>query len=185
MKLSHSIVVFLCCNLVLIGQPDSLSRKVANYTMHIDLDVENKKLHGRTILKWKNDSDEPIDELYLHMYYNAFKNSRSTFFKERGVPDFLTNDIDEVCGWGWTHISSFKDEEGHELSDNMMYVQTDDDNTYDQSVLKVDLNKAVISGEYQSFEFVWEAKIPKTMPRTGYNKDFYFHGTVVSQIRGS
>ena len=108
------------------------------------------------------------------MYYNAFKNSKSTFFTERGVPEFLTRDIDDVCGWGWTHISSFIDEQGNELYDSMQYVQPDDANIHDQTVLKIKLAQAVKAGSTQTFKFNWEAKIPKTMPRTGYNKSFYF-----------
>ncbi len=156
------------------AQDLQLSDKVASYTMHIALDTESKKLDAKTQLRWKNISDEPIDELYFHMYYNAFKNSRSTFFTERGVPEFLTSDIDDVCGWGWTNISLFKDQFGNVLTDSLLYVQTDDDNIYDQSVLKVKLKEAVPPGETHIFDFEWEAKIPKTMPRTGHNKDFYF-----------
>ncbi len=177
---SRKLLISLICLLVIcqyndtIAQTKQLSSKIANYDMDILLDAKTKTLKGKTTLRWKNISDQPIDELYFHMYYNAFKNARSTFFKERGVPEFLTTDIDDTCGWGWTHISSFKDNYGNELSDRMNYVQTDDDNIYDQSVLKIDLIEPVLADSMHIFYFEWEAKIPKTMPRTGYNKDFYF-----------
>lgn len=170
---------YLICLLFLLpgmmkAQSDSLSEKIANYEMHIDLDVEQKKLHGNTRLQWKNNSDQPVDELFFHMYYNAFRNSKSTFFSERGVPAFLTNNIDEECGWAWTHIHSFKDQNSNELKDSMQYVQTDDENIHDKTVLKIDLVDPVGPGESREFVFNWEAKIPKTMPRTGYNRDYYF-----------
>ena len=156
------------------SQDTALSNKVASYEMDVELDVNAKKLKGRTTLIWKNISDQEIDELYFHLYYNAFKNSRSTFFSERGVPEFLTRDIDETCAWAWSNISSFKDKNGHELLDSMQYVQTDDDNIHDETVLRIDLKEAVKPGSSHRFQFEWQTKIPKTMPRTGYNKDFYF-----------
>lgn len=166
--------LFLTASQGLWAQEKKLSDKIASYVMDIELDVKNKKLKGQTELIWKNSSEEPIDELYFHMYYNAFKNSKSTFFRERGVPEFLTVGIDEHCNWAWTHISHFKDDQGNELTGNMQYIQTDDDNADDQTVLLIQLADPVAPGSTRSFNFEWEARIPKTMPRTGYNKDFYF-----------
>jgi len=156
------------------GQPRTHSEEVASYDMEITLDTTNKKIAGHTVLSWTNTSSVPVHELYFHMYYNAFRNSKSTFFKERGVPAFLTTDIDEICGWGWTHIYSFEDNRGTILTDSMYYVQTDDNNSDDRTVLLVRLARPVLPGETQDFTFDWEARIPKTMPRTGYNKSFYF-----------
>ena len=142
--------------------------------MEIDLDVENKQLEGQTQLTWKNTSSDTISYLLFHMYYNAFKNANSTFFQEREVPEFLTYGIDEDCNWAWTSITHIADENGNALIDASEYIQTDDRNSYDQTVLKVPLKKPLLSGEQATFTFNWKAKIPKTMPRTGYNKDFYF-----------
>lgn len=150
------------------------SLKTANYEMDIRLDIENKKLYGTTTLLWNNPSADEITYLPMHLYYNAFRNSQSTFLKERGVPDFLTKNIDSECGWGWTQIVSITDEYGNDLTDGLHYIQTDDNNTEDKSVIKIPLANTV--GPYGSLSvtFDWEAKIPQTMPRTGYNKDFYF-----------
>jgi len=156
------------------AQETAMSPKIANYEMHIELDVPSKKLHGTTKLNWRNISEDPVRELHFHMYYNAFKNSNSTFFIERGLPDFLTKGIDDVCGWGWTHIIDLLDSEGNSHVDSMYYYQPDDDNIYDQTVLVIKLVNAVAPGEEAVFNYEWTAKIPKTMARTGYNKDYYF-----------
>jgi hypothetical protein len=153
---------------------DTLSPRIANYKMDVRLDIEKKKLTGKTILEWHNTSEVAIDELYFHLYYNAFRNSESTFFRERGVPGFLTQNIDENCGWGWSEIKYIEDQDGNDLSGSMTYVTPDDDNSSDKSVLKVKLLNPVEAGERSTFVFDWEAKIPQTMPRTGYNMDYYF-----------
>ena len=151
----------------------ALSPRIASYNMDITIDVENKKLKGTTTLEWRNISEQPVDHLLFHMYYNAFRNSESTFMKERGVPGFLTSDIDETCGWAYSEILSATDSNGNSL-DNRRYVQPDDNNANDKSVLRMDLAEPVPGGESVIINFQWEAKIPKTMPRTGYNKDYYF-----------
>ena len=152
---------------------ESLSPRIANYDMDIHLDIDNKKILGKTKLSWRNISSSPMDKLYFHLYYNAFRNTESTFFTEGGVPEFLSGNIDDNCGWGWSNILSFKDENDRSISE-IKYVQPDDNNTNDKSVLEVSLIEPVLPGEMQSFYFNWEAKIPQTMPRTGYNKDYYF-----------
>jgi len=152
----------------------SLSPRIANYIMDIQLDVSQNKLYGKTVLTWQNPSSDEIDHLLFHMYYNAFRNSKSTFFVERGVPEFLTKNIDQDCGWGWSHINKISDVNGHEISGAMSYIQTDDNNVEDKTVLKLILPEPVKANGRIELTIEWEAKIPKTMPRTGYNKDFYF-----------
>ncbi|MDA8692544.1 M1 family metallopeptidase [Saprospiraceae bacterium] len=158
---------------ILMGQ-GALSPRIANYNMDISLDVDNKMLTGKTVLVWRNISDVDIDELYFHLYYNAFRNTESTFFTERGVPGFLTQNIDDNCGWGWSEIINIEDQDHNDLSALMSYVSPDDNNAEDKSVLKVKLQTSVKAGETATFIFDWKAKIPQTMPRTGYNMDFYF-----------
>lgn len=151
-----------------------LSPRIANYNMDITLDVETKKLHGQTQLTWTNSSDDTIDYLLFHLYYNAFRNSESTFMKERGVPAFLTSNIDKECGWGWSEISAITDEAGNSLLDSLSYIHPDDDNVADKTVLKIPLKQSAGPHETLRINFAWTAKIPKTMPRTGYNMDYYF-----------
>ena len=160
-------------SLALIAQ-EALSPRIANYDMDIVLDVDNKILTGKTVLVWRNISNVDVDELYFHMYYNAFRNTESTFFAERGVPGFLTQNIDENCGWGWSEITHIEDQGKNDLTAALSYVSPDDNNADDKSVLKVKLLESVKAGETATFVYNWKAKIPQTMPRTGYNMDYYF-----------
>lgn len=146
---------------------------VASYKMDIELDWENKTIDGKTKLIWKNISDQDINELQFHLYYNAFKNTNSTFLSNRRGLGLLENN-DEECRWSWSEVQTFFDQSGNNLSDSLQYIQPDDGNAYDQTVLSVKLKDAVRAGETQSFDFEWKAKIPKIMPRTGYNKDYLF-----------
>jgi len=175
-SLLYYLATILLCSSSLaevIGQTN-LSPRIANYKMDIRLDIEEKKIYGTTTLLWRNKSNDQVSDLYFHLYYNAFRNTQSTFFKERGVPEFLTQGVDDECGWGWSHILSIADGSGNDLSSGLSYVQPDDDNSEDKTVLRVPLANMVSPGEEIYVTYDWVAKIPKTMPRTGYNKEYYF-----------
>ncbi len=156
------------------AENEPLSPRIANYDMEIKLDTEKKHLIAHTKLVWKNPSADTIRDLQFHLYYNAFKNTESTFFKERGMPSIFKKALEEECEWSWVDIKNMKDQDGNDLTVKMHYYQPDDDNTADQSVLRVPLPKPVMPYESIEVDFDWVAKIPKTMVRTGYNKDFYF-----------
>ena len=142
--------------------------------MQIRLDTENKHLISHTKLLWKNPSADTVRDLQFHLYYNAFKNTESTFFKERGMPSLFKKSLEEECEWSWVEIKNMTDQNGNDLAANMHYYQPDDDNESDQSVLRVPLPQPVLPYETIEVDFDWVAKIPKTMVRTGFNKDFYF-----------
>ena len=168
------ISFLLILGLLSVEAQSVLSPRTANYYMDVHLDTDSKKLTATTDIIWYNPSQDTISYLLLHLYYNAFRNSQSTFFKERGVPEFLTKDIDNECGWGWSHIISVKDGAGNDLTKGMEYIAPDDGNILDRTVLKIPLAKTIWGEENVALRLEWEAKIPKTMPRTGYNKDFFF-----------
>ncbi|MEM6967298.1 MAG: M1 family metallopeptidase, partial [Bacteroidota bacterium] len=155
------------------SEETALSNRVANYEIDVRLDVVEKKLYAHTQLVWKNPSTDTIHDLQFHLYYNAFKNSESTFFRERGLPDLFRTALEEG-NWSWTKITKITDQYGHDLTPAMHYIQPDDDNTFDQTVLRVPLPQPVLPNATITVEYDWEARIPKTMIRTGYNKDFYF-----------
>jgi len=151
-----------------------LSNRTANYNMQIELDVENKMLNCKTVLLWKNPSNDTIKNLQFHLYYNAFKNTQSTFNKERSGSSFLGPIDVENNPWAWSKIETIKDAKGNDLSNTMQYIQPDDDNATDETVLEVGLKEAVLPNSSAEITFEWKAKIPFKSARTGYNKDFFF-----------
>ena len=158
------------------GNGQALSSRIANYDIELSLDTENKRVTAHQVLLWKNPSQtDTISELQFHLYYNAFKNTQSTFFSERNeMPGFLKNEEEQNCQWSWIKVQSIKDEFGNDLTVGMEFIQPDDDNENDQTVLRVPLVKSVLPGQSIRLNMDWTSKIPNIMPRTGYNKDFYF-----------
>ena len=71
--------LFAFCPLSFAG----LSTHVVAYHIKARLIPEENSILGEEELTWLNDSDKYISELQFHLYLNAFKNSRSSFMKEK------------------------------------------------------------------------------------------------------
>ena len=172
-----AITILLCCNSVFSQNEATmtvLSPSIANYDIEVELDVANKMLRAKEQLFWKNPSSDTIRELQFHLYYNAFKNSESTFMQERGLGLLMTEDKQNACDWGWSSIDQMEDQYGNDLTPYMQYIQPDDGNEYDQTVLNVRLVKAVMPHDSIRIMLDFSAKIPKAMARTGYSEDYFF-----------
>ncbi len=176
----HLVVVFIFASIVsvfaqkmMFEQP--LSPRIANYEIHVKLDPEEKMLYGKEILNWKNDSGDSIEELQFHLYLNAFKNERSTFMRESGGRHRIDR-MDRKNGWGWTDITSFKMEDGTDLTDAIEFIHPDNDDSLDQTVIRIPLAQRILPGRTSVMEIEWEAKLPKSFARTGYKDDFFMIG---------
>lgn len=140
--------------------------------MAISLDPEEKMIHGKTTLLWKNPSADTIIDLHFHLYYNAFKNSKSTFWESADFGRRPSGQDLEDCVWGWSEMSNIKDQAGNELFST--YIQPDDGNEHDLTVLKVNLSKPVMPYDSVLVTYDFTVKVPKVMIRTGYSRDYFF-----------
>src|SRR5262247_4091252 len=80
---------------------------VASYKIDVQLKLDDmqrpKHLEGVERLTWLNHSRDTINELQFHLYLNAFKNEKSTFFEESGGQ--LRGDEFEPGAWGWIDVN--------------------------------------------------------------------------------
>lgn len=175
------IYIFLSATLFMAGAihaqcdpffPKALSARPANYDIHVHLDHASRMLRASQTIRFTNQSPVPIKNLRLYLYFNAFKNTESSFLKGTSQifgQGFGNRSAEE---WGWVDIHQFN-HNGQSLVANMQFVQPDDQNPADQSVLEVILNQPVLPGETTEFQLEWQARVPKTIARAGYSKDFY------------
>jgi len=59
-----------------------LSPRNANYTITARLDPAARTITGSETITWRNLTSRPATELQFHLYWNAWKNPRSTFMRE-------------------------------------------------------------------------------------------------------
>ncbi|MCK5146718.1 M1 family metallopeptidase [bacterium] len=149
---------------------EPLSPRNANYNMDIRLDTEKKQIHGSEILTWRNITHNATSELQFHLYMNAFKNNQSTHIKEGGG---RARKLDKEKAWGWIDIHRLV-VSGIDLTDQIQFIQPDDDNEADQSVISVPLPRAVKPGQEIRIAIDFITQLPIVYRRNGFYEDNFF-----------
>lgn len=157
--------------------------KTASYQINVTLDEKNKTLTGSETIIWKNTGQE-TDEIFLHLYLNAFKNNQSTLFQETGkrfsgISDYFASVVDG--GWGYCDVASVFVESPNafprtDVSRSLKFVPVDDGNAADETVVRIQLPATVASGSSVALDVTFLSKLPHRAPRTGWHQDFIFAG---------
>jgi hypothetical protein len=146
-----------------------LSERITGYKMDVKLDTDAKTVSGNMEAFWVNKSPDMVTDIRMHLYMNAFRSNKTTFYKEWGGSPG-EKDID----LGWIEIKSFKDKNGVDLTHGMEYISPDDGNREDKTVLRVMLPEPAKPGDTVYVKVNFETKLPSHIRRTGYNNDYYF-----------
>lgn len=144
---------------------------VVDYTLSAKLDSFAHTVAGVGTLRWTNTSAVPVDELWFHLYLNAFKNQRSVYLREplgagRGgavVKDWGTIDVRRLF-WREANAELWPGAELHRPGDE------------DETDVRVPLPRAVEPGQTITLEMTWDDKLPNVIERTGYAGSFHFVG---------
>ena len=146
------------------------SKQVVWYKIDAKLKLDEHEhpviIEGRENLTWLNDSPDRISELQFHLYLNAFKNEKSTFFRESGGQ--LRGDHFEAGEWGWIDVKEMRIEGGEDLTPKIEFIHPDDDNADDQTVIRVPLTRPVAPGQKIALDVVFNARLPRVFARSGY-----------------
>ena len=156
------------------GLSGALSRQVVSYDIKARLRPETKTVEGRQVLTWLNDSEAPVSELFFHLYMNAFKNNRTTFMKGSGG-SHRGFSLDKE-NWGSITVQKISIRDGADLTRTMAYVQPDDRNPDDQTVMKVSLPAPVEPRGRITLVIDFLTKLPKVFARSGFSGDFFMIG---------
>jgi hypothetical protein len=153
---------------------------VADYTIRARLDPSAHAVHGSGTIRFRNTSDVPVHELWLHLYLNAFKNERSTFLREP-VAGFRGSAT--LRDWGTIDLTtlSLRDPGGDpaaaaDLLPDMRRELTGKEAGDDETDARVPLPREVRPGETITLDVTWDDKLPSILERTGYSGSFHFVG---------
>ena len=174
----HLLLPFLLLAASAAGSQEAArSPANASYTIEVRLDPADRRLEGRQRLEWTNLQQRATDELPFHLYWNAWRNSRSSWMLEdriRGRSD--RGDEVERGDWGWIEVAAMRlvGAAGGAVDLETRYESPDDGNPDDRTVLVARLPAPVEPGETITVEADWRARVPRTFARTGVRGDFYF-----------
>jgi hypothetical protein len=145
---------------------------VASYTIDVRYDADTHTVSGRETLHWRNTAPRPAAELRFHLYLNAFANNRSTFMRELGG-EWIDWAEEYEDPWGYTEVKSVR-VGANELIQSVRFVQPDDGNIDDRTVMTVELPKAVAAGASVDVEIEFVSKLPRALARAGYAGPYAF-----------
>ena len=181
------VFIVLACGSVCVGQasivPDSpLSDRRVSYHIQARLDPDSKTIDGVQRLTWKNPDKVAVGELQFHLYLNAFKDSLSTFMVESsGAHRGFSSTVEDP--WGGMTVNRMRIVDNNEsdelpvgssgnssidITENIRFIQPDDNNDRDQTVISVQLPEPIQPGETISLDIDFESKLPEIIARTGW-----------------
>ena len=133
-----------------------------DYTIEIDVDVENFTYTGEQKLVYTNNSPDSLKRVFYHLYYNAFKPgsdleaaSRYSYNDKRNMSkNLLSLDKND---WGDLRVLALT-QDGVPLSFSIK-----------ETVLEVELNAPLLPGEKTTLDMSFFVKVPAIVRRAGKN----------------
>ncbi len=169
------------------SDPKPLSDRLVAYHIDARLEPETKKVVGRQTLAWTNVGPTPVTELQFHLYLNGFRDDMSTYMREsggqfrgmRGSPEARGSiTVSRMTLEGRTtrpadasaREYARREPNGFDLTDQIVFIQTDDDNVFDETVFSVRLPQPVRPQETAVLHFDFESTLPRVFARTGWEE---------------
>jgi hypothetical protein len=153
-----------------------LSPRNANYTIAATLDPATRTITGSEVIAWRNITTTTVTELQFHLYWNAWKDAQSTFMRERALAA-PPRTVPRPQDWARIDVTSMTLAGGSspvDLLRSRRFIQPDDGNAADATVMSVQLPAPAPSGTTLTIEVKWTAHVPRTFARTGAIGNFFF-----------
>lgn len=151
---------------------------VANYSIEARLDPAEKLIEGDQQVLWRNQTEFSTDELWLHLYLNAFKNDRSTFAQELGRPFWQVKGPIPEGYWGWIEISELELEPAADSPANVILssglAHPEEGNLEDETVMRIRLERPIPPGGEARLRIKFRSRLPRGVARTGWAEDYFF-----------
>jgi len=148
-----------------------LTPPIASYEISCRLDPEKKTVTGTELLTWTNTTPHAVAALRLHLYLNAFRNTRSTFWRER---ESRHGGRKLAESWGSIELTRLAlSSDGTDLLPTLRYLSPDDDNPDDRTVAEVTLPRPVGPSQSIVLNVDFVSRLPRVSVRSGYKGDFF------------
>jgi len=153
-----------------------LSPRNASYVIDAKLDPTTRTITGSEVILWRNITTRPATELQFHLYWNAWRDDRSTWLREaklgsrRAVPAVAPGERGRIDVTALGVRGSAR----ADLTTVMRFIAPDDGNVDDRTVLAARLPQPVAAGASITIELSWTAHVPRPFARTGVIGNSYF-----------
>ncbi|MGA8270148.1 MAG: M1 family metallopeptidase [Candidatus Sulfotelmatobacter sp.] len=160
-----------------INSSQPMSQRVVHYEIDAKYDASSHTVNATEVLTYHNLTGQPLDHFPFHLYQNAFQ-PNSTFVREAKVAGNRDTAYDkwESKQYGSEDIKSLEVVGQGDLTSKVQYIQPDDANKDDKTVVDLPLSKPIAPGEYVQFKIAFQTKFPETQARSGWKRDFVLGG---------
>lgn len=157
------ILSVILCAQALAAQTGCWQQRV-KYDMEIDFDARHHQYSGTQRLVYFNNSPDPLDRVFYHLYLNAFQPGSAMDVRSRTIPDPDFRVLDRI-----EHLQP--DEIGYQKV--LSLKQDGAPLTYfvEGTILEVTLDHPVLPGDSTVFDMQFEAQVPVQIRRTGHDND--------------
>jgi hypothetical protein len=163
-----------------VAQPAAnVSPRNAGYDIDVALDPATRTLTGSEVITWRNTGAIEAYSIRLHLYWNAFRNTSSSFMKQRQlVGDNPLADRPE-SDFGFSDVTGLKilNDDGTVRADLMpefRHISPDDQNADDRTLAAAQLPAAVQPGQTLRLRVEWTGRFPRNFDRTGTIGNYFF-----------
>jgi hypothetical protein len=160
-----------------INSNKPMSQRIVHYEIDAKYDAAQHTVNATEVLTYHNLTGQALDHFPFHLYQNAFQ-PNSTFVREAKVAGNRDTGYDkwEAKEYGSEDIKSLEVVGQGDLTSQIQYIQPDDGNKDDKTVVDVHLPKPVAPNEYVQFKIAFQTKFPETQARSGWKRDFVLGG---------
>jgi hypothetical protein len=146
------------------------AQTAASYRVTCRYDEAKKTLEGTERLDWKNATSHPVSSLRFVLPLNAFRNNRSTYWRDARSRGIELDSRDG--GWGSATISRMTSASGEDLLAQARFVAPDDGNGEDRTVLEVSAERPVPAGATVRLDIDFVSRFPRLGPHGGWKGGF-------------
>jgi hypothetical protein len=160
-----------------INSDKPMSQRVVHYEIDAKYDAAKHTVDATEVLTYHNLTGQPLDHFPFRLYQNGFQ-PNSTFVREaklEGNRD-TTYDKWEDKEYGSEEIKSLEVVGQGDLTKDVQYIQPDDGNKDDKTVVDVHVPKPIAPGAYVQFKIAFQTNFPETQARSGWKRDFVLGG---------
>jgi hypothetical protein len=160
-----------------INSDKPMSQRVVHYEIDARYDATKHTIDATEVLTYHNLTGQSLDHFPFHLYQNAFQpkatwvreakseGSRDTSYAKWEDKEYGSEDIKsiEVVGQG-------------DMTSKLHFIQPDDGNKDDKTVVDLPLTKPIAPGAYVQFKIAFHDQMPETQARSGWKRDFVLGG---------
>src|ERR1700733_11093620 len=160
-----------------INSSTPMSQRIVHYEIDARYDATKHIVDGSEVLTYHNLTGQPLDHFPFHLYQNAF-HPKATWVREAklyGSRD-TTYDKWEDTEYGSEEIKSIEGVGQGDLTSKLQFIQPDDGNKDDKTVVDLPLLKPIAPGAYVQFKIAFHEQLPETQARSGWKRDFVLGG---------